>query len=325
MTLGPKQPERVLFWIVSASALVALVALMRPPAETLWWKALFDAGHAVVSGYLALVFLRLILAWTGGACSPLRATLWAFGITMACGLGIEIVQIVLPRDADLGDLMRNGLGAAGLLSAEWACARDAAGHFLRRREIRAALLGSAMLLYLLAFAPVGAVLWAYTQRDAAFPRLCDFDARWETYFVKMGKSDLERTARPAGWGSGQTQDMAGHVTFRGGNYPYYVLKEPVRDWSRHREFVFEVFSPLATPVEIVLRIDDAVHNQNYDDRFNRPLMVAPGANLFRVPLADVRRAPRRREMDMTHISKLVIFTVEPPQPISLYLDALRLE
>lgn len=324
MTFGPKQPERVLFWIASASALVALVALLRPPAETLLWKALFDAGHAVVSGYLGLVFLRLIQAWTGGY-PPLRASLWAFVITMACGLGIEIVQIVLPRDANLGDLMRNGLGAAGMLSAEWACARDAGGRLVRQRWVRNGLLGGAIVLYLIAFAPVGAIVWAYTQRDAAFPRLCDFDARWETYFVEMWKADLERTPRPAGWGSGQAQDKAGLVTFRGGDYPRYVLKEPVRDWSHHRELVFEVFSQLGTPVEIVLRIDDAVHNQEYDDRFNRPLMVSPGANLFRVPLADVRRTPRGREMDLTHIARIVIFTVEPPQPLSLFFDALRLE
>ncbi len=325
MTLGPKQPERVLFWIASAGALVALVALLRPPAETMLWKSLFDAGHAVVSGYLALVFLQLILAWTGGACSPLRASLWAFGFTMACGLGIEMVQIILPRDASLGDLVRNGLGAAGMLSAEWACVRDAGGHLVRRRGARTALLGSAMLLYVLAFAPVGAVVVATMQRDAAFPRLCDFDARWETYFVQMRDSDLERTPRPSGWESGQTDDMVGHMTFRGGNYPCFALKEPVRDWSRQQALVFEVFSQLETPVEIVLRIDDAVHNQQYDDRFNRPLTVSPGANLFRIPLADVRRTPRGREMDLTHIARIVIFTVDPPQPVSLYFDALRLE
>lgn len=323
MTFGPKQPERVLFWIASAGALVALVALLHPPAETFFWKSIFDAGHAVVSGYLALVFLRLILAWTGGACTALRASLWAFVITMACGLGIEIVQILLPRDASFGDLVRNGLGAAGMLSAEWACVRDASGSFVRRRGTRTVLLGSAMLVYLLAFAPVGAVVVAYAQRDAAFPRLCDFDARWEGFFVQMRGADLDRTPRPSGWG--QTDDTAGRVTFRGGKYPCFTLKEPVRDWSRHRALVFEVFSQLESPVEIQIRIDDAAHNQQYDDRFNRSLTVSPGANLFRIPLAEVRQAPRSREMDLTHIAHLVIFTIEPPQPISLYLDALRLE
>lgn len=354
MPLLPRQPERVLFWIVSVAALVALVAWLRPPADTFLWKSFFDAGHAVVSGYLALVFLRLFVAWNGHVRATRFDYLLAFVITMACGLGIEIVQIILPRDADFGDLVRNLLGSSALLLAAWACDRDPEGSFRHPWLLRTVVLTTSALLFMLAFVSVGRVAANYAQRDRAFPRLCDFDASWERQFVRLWETRLDRVPRPAAWAPGAgsappgapsagpgstargarpdagvdpatTIDTVARITFQPATYPGFTFKEPKPDWRGHRDFVFEVYSDLPTPVEIVLRIDDVAHNQQYTDRFNRTLTVAPGANTFRIPLVDVRSAPQGREMDMRRIAKFLVFAVDPPTPFSLFLNGFRLE
>lgn len=336
MSVAPRQPERVLFWLVSVGILVALVAWARPPADTFLWKALFDAGHAVVSGYLALVFWRLIVAWNGHARASGRDYFLAFVLTLASGLAIEIVQIFLPRDADLGDLLRNFLGTLAFLLAAWACERDPGGPFRRGWLPRTTVLTTSALLLMLAFVPVGRIASSYAQRDTAFPRLCDFDSDWEDPFIRLVEARLERIPRPDAWEHGAGSpgrrkpavagaDKVARVTFQQATYPGFTIKEPFPDWRAYRDLVFEVFSKLPGPVELVLRIDDAHHNQLYSDRFNRTLTVVPGANVFRIPLAEVRSAPQSREMDMRHIAKVVVFAVEPPAPFSLDLDAFRLE
>lgn len=331
MPLVPRQPERVLFWSVSVAALVSLVALLRTPADTFLWKSLFDAGHAVMSGYLALVFLRLIVAWNGHPRSTGSDYVLAFSLTTASGLGIEIVQIFLPRDADVADLLRNVLGASALLLAAWACERDPGGPFRRGWLVRLVALPCSVLLFAIAFVPVARVLASYAQRDAALPRLCDFEASWERTFIDMWEADLERIPEPEGWGDGSpahrgSAGKAGRVTFHPASYPRFVIREPSPDWRGYRDLVFRVYSDLAAPVKIVLRIDDVHHDMvRYTDRFNRELTVNPGANTFRIPLAEVRSALQGREMDMRRIARVIVFAVEPTAPFSLTLDAFHLE
>ena len=328
MTFVPKQPERALFWLASGAALVAAVAFLRPPDNTFLWKALFDAGHAVLSGYLALGFLQLALAWTGRQAASARHYAAAFALTVASGALVEFVQFFLPRDADLGDLLRDVLGAGAFLLGVFAVQRDSAGRLVRGKPARLGLIGTAALLLCIAFLPVGLLVVTYMQRDAAFPRLCDFESAWEERFFIVQQAKLTVTPPPPDWTrprSRRGNERVGRVTFDTGTFPGFGLKELASDWRHHEALVFDVYSELEAPVELTLRIDDAQHNQLYADRFNRVLTLIPGAQEVRIPLADIRTAPRGRTMDMAHIRHLIVFAVEPPAPFTLHLDAFRLE
>jgi len=79
------------------------------------------------------------------------------------------------------------------------------------------------------------------------------------------------------------------------------------------------------PIELVLRIHDRRHNEDYADRFNRSLTFQPGINAFRIPLDEIRAAPAGREMDLSAIERLSVFAVAPEAQLSLYLLELRLE
>ena len=79
---------------------------------------------------------------------------------------------------------------------------------------------------------------------------------------------------------------------------------------------------------MVLRINDMEHDlgdNNYNDRFNTRLTLAPGPNRFELGLDRIRSAPKGRSMNMQAIRRLILFTVALPEPKTLYLREIRLE
>ena len=63
---------------------------------------------------------------------------------------------------------------------------------------------------------------------------------------------------------------------------------------------------------------------DYEDRFNRTLVVCGGWNDIEISLADVMNAPQDRKMDMHRVQNIGIFSVRLPQERVIYLDYLRL-
>jgi hypothetical protein len=88
--------------------------------------------------------------------------------------------------------------------------------------------------------------------------------------------------------------------------------------------VLTVVSDLDAPLPLVLRVHDASHDQRYADRFNRLLLIHPGVNRIVIPLDDVRRAPDRREMDMTRIRGIMLFAYRLAEPTHVFIGPIRL-
>jgi len=74
-----------------------------------------------------------------------------------------------------------------------------------------------------------------------------------------------------------------------------------------------------------LRIHDRWHDNRPVDRFIRILEILPGANEFNISLADIRQAPRGREMDMAAIARLNLYVAEPRGHMEFDLLELRLQ
>ena len=103
------------------------------------------------------------------------------------------------------------------------------------------------------------------------------------------------------------------------------MVEPCPDWSAFESLTFVIHSSQSHPFQLVLRIHDKLHSQDHADRFNRSLMIMHGENRFRIPLAEIRNAPARREMDMTRITGFTLFAVDTVLPVDFYIGSLRLE
>jgi hypothetical protein len=328
---GPPRPNtarRALFFGIAAG-LVAFVLLVNTPDRGILWSAVFDAGHALLFGLFALVVLGAISTGrgpTGDATGSvrIRTCLVAFTVTgVFAGLS-EILQGLGSRDAELWDFVRDLLGGAAVLLLALACDRRAGQFPSRRRAFRVTLALTAAALLATAFLRVTTVAIAYLFRDAAFPRICEFDGRWESEFVGVTNAVLARGEPPAGWGR-KVSDRAGRVTFLPARYPGLSIQEPHPDWTGYNRLEFEVYSESRAQVCLNLRIDDVHHNNDYADRFNRALVVEPGPNRISISLEDVRRGPVARPMDMAHVRGLTLFAVGPPQAFSVYLDGFRLE
>jgi hypothetical protein len=301
-----------------------LLQLVVPePRQSLLWSSAFNAGHAPLYGLVALMILRFLQ--TDGACGNgpcVRVYGLALALTIGAGVMTELIQSVGFGDASAGDVARDAAGAtAFLLIAAAFDPRLVRGGLQSSRAIM--ILGAAVLLTL-AFIPLTKMAVAHFRRDAAFPMICGFDAPWEATFVSAQEAEMEARQPPEGWGRNPS-DRVARLAFRRGSHPGLTIRKPHPNWTGFQRLVFEVFSELAKPVTLVLRIHDIGHDNDYWDRFNRNLIIEPGANRISIPLREVETAPRGRKMDLSRICGMVLFADHPQEPFVLYLDAFHLE
>jgi hypothetical protein len=246
----------------------------------------------------------------------------ALGLTILMGAFSELLQIGADRSSDPRDVARDALGACSFLLI--AATRDPYALFNSSvgSGARAICRGSALGLLVLVFAPVAPVVNAYSQRAAAFPALCDFAGTWETNFVATKHARLEYTSLPAASGGAIP---AGHISFEPVRTAVFKLLEPYPDWTGYQSLRLVAQSALDRPIELALRIHDRWHDGRPLDRFRRRLTFLPGINEFVIPLAEIQAAPESREMDLSAIQRLSLFTVESTDDFSLYLIELGLD
>lgn len=319
-------------------SLIGLAAqlLVPCPRDSSLWNRLFDAGHVVVYGVVALTAFRLIRRRLGTrSARPYATHALALAVTTVLGAATEGLQALGLGDASLGDLGRDFLGAAGFLLASIAFGRIAphSGQLRGTRRLAAAI--GALVAFVIALAPLADTILAYLQRDASFPVLCSFDQRWERTFFRAGDGAvLDRAAPPEAWvrspeaeapSSRPRSDLAGRLTFHPAEYPGLVIHELAPDWRGHGKFVFDAYSELDSTVSLELRLNDARHDNSWADRFNRVLAIHPGANRIEISLDEVRNAPRGRTMEMERMRTLVLFAPRPARTFAIWLDDFRLE
>jgi len=308
------QVGHLLLCLGVAAGAIAFQGVVHCPRGSMWWSAVFDLGHVPLFGVLALMILQASrLLWRGRSRSGWRHYGAALVVSVLVSGLTELAQYVGPRDADPRDVIRNVIGVVAMLLL----ARSRDGDRGGRWCMRVIAAGLVMIVSI----PVATLTVAYRQRDAAFPRICDFEHGWETTFLHTQDADLAREAAAAEKGDG----MAGRLTFRPATYPGLSFVEPHPDWRGYDQLVFEVYSDADTALALAVRIDDGEHDQRYWDRFNRRLTIQPGANRIAIDLAEVEQAPRGRRMDMTNVRNITLFAVEPEEPFTVYVDAVRLE
>jgi hypothetical protein len=52
--------------------------------------------------------------------------------------------------------------------------------------------------------------------------------------------------------------------------------------------------------------------------------LEPGPHHIRIPLSEVERAPKGRNIDLRRVRRLEFFTETQPRPFTLFLDNIRL-
>jgi hypothetical protein len=270
-------------------------------------QELQNAGHALLFGVVSVLFLTDRKAGKG-------LYLRAFLLTLAFGIATELMQWVEGRDAELMDVVRDGLGAAAFLGVTWTIYyRTTPGkNFLIRLVSVCALLG--------VFCPSLLTAAALMHRWRRFPVIQDFDTTISTRFCSPGKIHLDFVSAP--WNA---EERAAQVTFEPALYSGFAIEGPWPNWAGHQDLTFTVYSALRQTVRLEIRIHDMHHNNEYSDRFNQELSIQPGLNAVEIPLIAVQSSLRGRQMDLGGIQAIGLFVVQSAKSFDLCFSRFQLE
>ncbi len=316
----------ILILVIISFGLLWILHDFNLPWNTLLWRAISNAGHVPLFGILSFAILRLSIRVLGRYITSIP---WHYVVALAgcafLGLASEYAQILGPRDADTIDLVRDMAGAVAFLGVLMAFDRKLTTWWQnRRRQSKLVLLIFATLTGTIGILPAG--LWAVAtwHRDNSFPILSNFDSVWDSWFWDTRNINFVIADPPAGWKK-PPGDCVALLTFLPGEYPSFTCVEPVPDWIGYRFLSFEAYSDQDTLISLTLKIEDMDHDETYYDRFNRIVIIKPGANRVVIPLDSVRQAPVSREMDLTSIALFSLFAGRTERPFTVYVDDFRLQ
>lgn len=295
--------------------------------DTLLWRELQNTGHSVVFGILTVLVLCSYQSFvTEPARHPLRGYLLTGIVCLLGGGAVEVIQFFTGRDADVLDVVRD---MAGILAALALCAafdprlvRPGTGWRGMLRRI--VLLACAAALVVAGSYALVRLSCAYQQRARAFPVIADPAADWTAAFLAFSHASLERIDDPAACAASGSERLA-QLRLEPVRYAGFSIIEPQPDWRAYSRLLLTLTSARSAPLELDLRIDDALHNQEYTDRFNRTLLLQPGVNRVSIPLSEIRDAPAGRRMDMAHITGITLFITRATERVVFCTGPLRLE
>ncbi len=241
---------------------------------------------------------------------------WVFITLLALGVGmaIEFVQRFVGRESSWDDVLHNLFGV-------WL------GLFWGQKPTRPIWLLRCISLLLVAPAfwlVVYSAMADIVMREQ-FPLVNSFESRFELAQVRANPRQVttQQVNSLHTHGAYGLQVELGTQKYAGLN-----LVGPYGDWSGYQFLQMDFYNPDSEPLELVLKISDSNHDHgknNYNDRFNRKLVLMQGWNQVQVDLNDVRSAPRNRAMRMDEISGMAIFVMKLSKPRVFYWDNVRLQ
>jgi VanZ family protein len=308
-------------WLLMA---ILVIAVIFAPAmgNTRWLKTLHDSAHGPIFGCIALLILHIIRAHpTGRSLAAPAQYFISLLVSTLLGAATEVAQGFTGRDASFADAFHDVVGAAAFLAvfAAFDPKLQARSNWAR---VSTLTFSAALLAFLVA--PVVRSAVEYRQRDHLFPVLVDFSHDFDRYFVGQRSTAIDYAPLPP-WAV-KTNDSALRVTFLAGSYPGIDIAEPLPDWSAYSTLAFDLTNPTPLDLDLVLRVDDAHHNQQYADRYNKTYRLpAHSRTVLRVPLSEIQSGPVARLLDLHNMASVVLFREQGSRASQMYLSRAWLE
>jgi len=281
--------------------------------RSLFISSILDFGHIPLFMVITAMVLW-VLDWRSWPVTSLKNYILAGAIAIVLSLFTEIFQQFVPgRSFEMRDIASNLVGSTVFLLIFYQYKRH------MQQGCRLAIIGVACLLLLCAGIPVltSFVEELRTKRD--FPLLASFETRWEMKrWISEGSFD--RSTLHATHGKRSLQ-----VNLTPGMYPGASFINPRFTWQDYYSLCFDAFLEGEDPLSITVRINDLLHNDQFEDRYNKTFTLMPGSNRIIIDLSEVQHAPKGRLMDMDHIAILCIFSYKLKEPRTVYFDNFRLE
>jgi hypothetical protein len=272
-----------------------------------------DFAHLPLFAAITVVLLRLDrrASRDPAVSAGVRPYARVFFLALLLGILIEVLQPWFGHSLEAADILRDAAGSAAALLVSMATSLPRHDAARRRLGAGAALVSVPFLL------PVLAALGDEAAARQQFPILADFEGPGQP--SRFGTFGCRLEVEPDGQGG---RHLRAH--FEAGEYPRLGLRYFPRDWSGQGSFAFTCTNPGSSSLRLFLRIDDLEHDRTFYDRFNIFIEVRPGRNEITIPLDDVRRAPRRRDMDLTRVRSAYFYLFRLGEDRELLFDDFRL-
>lgn len=308
--------------------ILALIALLHTIPIPLFNETFFDGEfenflHGLGFSGVALLIMILQTRDLKGAVSNGRK--WrlygaGFIFTFSIGFGAELLQIPTDRDASIGDLIRDFFGTiAGLLF--FASLQSKLSLFRKTAQKMAARIMAVFLVGVIA-TPLFIKIAALKCYTGSSGELVTFEKWFDSALLQEKGIEFSIVDRPAEWTTNNSKKVA-LLQFNGSDYPGITIKN-VKNWADYNVFTFQMFSRADTSLELIVRIHDRNHNNQFSDRFNRKIVIAPGANEFVIPLYEIKNL-QKRKMELDKIHEIIIFAMGKKVQFSVFLDQIILK
>jgi len=302
-----KRRRTLLFAGAAAGAVAAF--LVPVPSDSREVAAIMDLLHAPVFMLAAILSYRVFL----GSSAPLGKIVIVGLLLVGLGALLELTQGFFGRHPTWHDATSNAVGAlVGIIAAKASVTGSA-------KQLLGAMVPGGLLLLGVSVQPLTVLADSLLQR-LQMPQLGSFEYSTEvTRWVADEHCTLRRVRRQATDGSWSLA-----LELDPGRYPGASLHVASLDWSSYQELVCDLSLDGSQPLNLVIKIEDVQHNGDPRDRYHRRVHLEHGTHRLRIPLAEVKAAPRSRDMDLSRIVRIQFFTVDLGSPTTVYLDNIHL-
>lgn len=107
-------------------------------------------------------------------------------------------------------------------------------------------------------------------------------------------------------------------------YPGVSFNQYNINWISYNALGIDIFNPDTNSFNLAIRLDDKKEHPEYQDRFNKRLVVKPGDNRIIIPFETMITSGTGRQINIKKIYRFVLFSVNPESKSVLYIDNIRL-
>ncbi len=265
------------------------------------------------------------------------AALWAFkrrghgnsaywyagGMALAAGIIAEAAQIYGPRDANIGDLVKDAIGIVGALGT--AVLLDSRAREVINKLWLAVIAIFSVTAVVAAFSNSVALGYALLARYQAMPALLTLEHDWESrLYPELRKGTASVVPRPANWPA-----PGGDFVLRAkpaGRWDVIIHLFPYPDWRGFNQFSFVAASADNQVHKVTVAIRDIRPGPGIKpNRYGRSIEVSPTPQRFTVSFTSIAGAANKRPFDFRRVDSVYILMSDKDRSAVLLLDDFRLE
>jgi len=289
------------------------------------WRYISNASHIPIFGIAALLILWITRDLPAfNRFRPITHYLISLVCSVNLALFSEIIQILGPRDADIGDLVRDIIGIVVFLGI-YATFDSKLNNSIKKPKIYNNNLIRIILPVIIIIPLIPGIKGSlsYFHRSRQFPAINSFDSNLERQYMEISNADVDFVNPPPGFKTRAHKKVC-EIVFHPAQYPGIKILEPEPDWSLYQTLKLDVYSETDSDIVLAIAIADRSHNHEFNDRYTQTFTIKTGINEISISLEDIKKAPKNREINIKEIASILIFLVKPEIETILYFDNILL-